>query len=361
MKKRILFVFRTSRSQILADAQKGIAPDSMLFGLNHLRTLGYHVDFFDTSYTPFNVFHYLFTPLEKLIIKDTGMGFKLDQAVLLLPRARSYDVIVCTGDSAGLPFIFLKHLGLIHNRLILLSSGLAGGLRPKVKGWVMRFYRSFFQALDYQTVYSEVERKFFMHYLKMPASKIQITPYGTDWSFFSVPTKIPRTIIAAIGIDSGRDYQTFFQAVKDLPIQAIVACHPHNVQNLDIPKNVTCEFLADYNRIRTLFQMAKVVVVPCKERYRSAGQMVTLEAASARAPIIVSAISGMTGAFRFVHKKHVYYVKPEDPKSLRQSIQYMLKNSTSAKKMGEEASQFVRDHYTSGHLAKNLAKIIDIL
>ena len=45
MKKKILYVFRTPRNHILIDTKKGLVPNSMLFGLNHLREFGYQVDF----------------------------------------------------------------------------------------------------------------------------------------------------------------------------------------------------------------------------------------------------------------------------------------------------------------------------
>lgn len=356
---KILFVYRTVRGKIAREAKQGLTPDSMLFGLNHLRKWGYSVDFFDEAFSKFNPFPYLFYPLEAAIIRKVGMGFKIGEATLLLTKLNRFDIIVCCGDSVGLPFLFFKSLGLNKQPIILLSSALAGALRPQLNSWVARFYRKILSAADVITVYAEVEGDFFRQNMHVAAKKIHYVPYGTDWQFFARKKVAERTIIAAIGVDSGRDYGTFFAAVKDLKLPTVVACHPDNIRGLTVPKNVSCEFLASPQRVREIMQTARVLVVPCRERFRSAGQMVTLEGAAAGTPLVVSAIKGMTTAFAFKHKEHLLYVPPENPLKLKQAISYLLKRPQKAKTMAAEASRFVKENYTSAHLAKNIAKIID--
>ena len=359
MKKRVLYVYRGPREVILSDALKGLTPDSMLFGLNHLRTLGYHVDFFDDAFLRLNVFKPLFFPLEQIIIRDIGMGFKLDQATLLLPKIKDYDVIVCTSDSAGLPFLFYKHLGIIKKPLIILGSGLPGALLGNQDSWVTRLYRKIFASITVIAVYSHLEADFYQNILRVPKDRICIIPYGTDWQFWQKKSNKKRTIISAVGVDSGRDYKTFFEAIRNISIPAVVLCHPDNVRGISMPKNVRCEFLVGYQRVREVFQTSRVVVVPCKEHYRSAGQMVVLEASSTRTPAIASKITGLISAFDLVDKKHLLYVDPEDPIDLRRAIEYLLKIPKRAQTLGRRASLFVRDHYTSKHLAENIADIID--
>ncbi len=333
----------------------------MLFGANHLRAWGYQVDFFDSAFSRFNIFHPLFYPLEHAIINETGMGFKLDQATLLLPIVNRYDVIVCTGDSAGLPFLLYKRLGLIKKPLLILSSGLAGALRSKPDSWVIKFYKKLYPYLDKLTVYSAVEMDFFLTHLSVPKNKICFIHYGTDWQFFAKKIDVKAELISAVGVDTGRDYKTFFEAVKDINVKVIVACHPNNVKGLTIPNNVTCKFLVNSKDIREIFARSKVVVVPCYERYRSAGQMVTLEAASAGRPVVVSAIKGMTTAFDLGHKKHLLYVPPENPGELKKAIFYLLNHPKQAEQMGKIASAFVKNHYTSKHLAKKITNLIESL
>ncbi len=358
MKKKILYVFRTPRNHILIDTKKGLVPNSMLFGLNHLREFGYQVDFFDYSYSLLNFFHPLLYPFEHAIIDQVGMGFKLDQATALLPKIHQYDVIVCTGDSAGLPFLFYKYLGIIRKPIILLSSALAGALRTHMDSWVINFYKKIIPSVDVMTVYAEIEKEFFVEKFGMPPEKIIHIPYGTDWNFFSKKNTREKTIISAVGVDSLRDYDTFFKAVRNLSEKVVVACHPDNVKGLIIPKNVACEFLVPPQRVRDIFNQSKLVVVPCKEKLRGSGHMVVLEALSAARPVIVSKIKGMTSAFSLEDKKHLLYAKPHNPSALTFAIKSILKNQRAADRMGQRGSLLVKNQYTSYHLAINIDRIL---
>ena len=110
-----------------------------------------------------------------------------------------------------------------------------------------------------------------------------------------------------------------------------------------------------------IYQRSKLAVIPCFERYRSSGQMVLLESASAALPIIASKIKGISGAFAFQDKKHLLFVDPQNPSDLRKKILYLLNNSDYSNQLGKEASKFVKNNYTTFHLAKKLSKFIDKL
>src|SRR5579872_3047268 len=159
--KKVLFVYRTKRKNIYDKWKNKKSPDSLLFGANHLKKLGYSADFFDISYSPLNIFHPLFYPIEHAIINKIGMGFKLDQAAVLFPKFHNYDVIVGTGDSAGLPLLFLKYANLIDKPIIFMTAGLAGALKGHEKTWVGNFYKKILPVADIFTSYSQVEIDFF--------------------------------------------------------------------------------------------------------------------------------------------------------------------------------------------------------
>lgn len=358
MKPRVLFVYRTRRQPVLDSWRKGREPDSKLFGLNHLRQMGYHVDFFDTAYSLFNPLHWLCYPLEHAILGQVGMGFKLDQALTLLPKFNHYDVIVGTGDSAGLPLAWLKSMGVIKPPLVHMSSGLTGALLAHPQSWVVGFYKKIFKAVDLITCYAQVEKEYFVNKLRIPEKKIKYIPYGSDYNFFAKPLGLKRSTIAAAGIDLTRDYGTFFNAVKDLDINVEIACHPDNLKGLDIPSNVKVRFLVDYLTMRKVLQKALVVVIPLREAGRSAGQMVALEAAAAGAPLIVSRVRGMTEAFDLKHNRELIYVPPEDPTSMTRAIKLLLNNPRQARLMAKTAQRYVKQHYTSQHLAQSVAECV---
>lgn len=359
--KKILFVYRTVRSKVYKDWQKGKGPDSLLFGLNHLVKMGYRVEFFDSAYSPFNIFHPLLYPFEHSIINIAKMGFKLDQALWLAPRLNSYDVIVGTGDSAGLPLLALKYFGLIKKPIIFMTAGLAGALRGKTNSWVGKFYKKILPIADIFTSYAQIEIDFFEKEMGIKKGKIIYMPLATDFPYFSRSSKLKRGVISAVGTEQGRDYNTLFEAVKDIHIPVEVACHPDNVQGLTIPANVKVRFNIPVNEVLKIYQRSRLTVIPLFERHRSSGQMVLLEAASAGLPIVTAKIQGITSAFDFREKKHLLYFVPQNPVSLREKIEYLLASPHLANSLGKQASAFTKNHYTTYHLAKRLASFIEKL
>lgn len=359
--KKTLFVYRTVRGKVYQDWQKGREPDSLLFGFNHFKKMGYDVEFFDDAYSPLNLYHPLFYLFEHAITNKIGMGFKLDQAMCLLPKFKNYDVIVGTGDSAGLPLLALKYFGLIKKPIIFMTSGLAGALKGKTNTWVGKFYKKILPIADVFTSYAQVEIDFFEKEMRIKNGKIKYMPLATDYQYFSRPSKVSREIICAVGTELGRDYKTLFGAVKNLPIQVEVACHPDNIRGLTVPSNTKIHLNIPVSEVLKIYQRSKLAIIPCVERHRSSGQMVLLETASQGLPIIASKIKGITSAFEFKDQKHLLYVAPQNSQDLRQKILFLLDNPGFASRLGKQASDKVRDHYTTYHLAKKLASFIESL
>lgn len=355
---KILYVYRTKRQPVLKNWQKGKGPDSLLFGANHLKKLGYKADFFDTAYSPINIFHPLFYLFEHSIINVTKMGFKLDQAAFLYPKFSNYDVIIATGDSAGLPLLFLKYLKVINKPIIFMTAGLAGALKGKEETWVGKFYKRILGQANIFTAYSQVEIDFFEKEMGIK-NKIKYIPLATDYEYFSLKSKTEKKIVCAVGTEAGRDYRTLFEAINNLPIQVEVACHPDNIRGLKTPSNVKVHLNIPVSQVRSLYQRSLMSVVPCKERYRSSGQMVVLESAAAGLPIVASKIHGLTTAFNFQDEKEIIYSAPNNSNSMRKSIEYLLKNKKLAITLGQNASKKAKKFYTTKIMAKRLAKYID--
>lgn len=369
--KKVLFVYRTQRKKVYQDWKKGKGPDSLLFGANHLKNMGYKIDLFDSAYSPLNLFHPLFYPLEHAVINNTGMGFKLDQALYLLPKFKNYDVIVGTGDSAGLPLLALKYFGLVKKPIIFMTSGLAGALKDKENTRVFKFYKKILPMADVFTSYAQIEIDFFEKEMGIKRGKIKYMPLATDYEYFSRQSQskagrslnknVKRNVTCAIGTEQGRDYKTFFEALRDLPIQAEVACHPDNIKGLKVPSNVKVYINIPVQEVLKIYQRSVISIVPCFERFRSSGQMVVLESAAAGLPTIASKIRGITSAFDFEDKKHIEFTKPQDPKDLRQKIITLLKNKALRQSIAKNGQALIKQNYTTYHLAKRLAEFINNL
>ena len=310
----------------------------------------------DRAFSRWNLLRWLFFSLEKIFLSAVGCGFKLDQAILLLPELRRADIIVTTADSAGLPVLFLKKIGLIRAPVVYVSFGLASSLQ-RSSLWVLRFFRAFFSSASFVISYAQSEADIFqnMHL----ARNVKAVPFGVDTNFYHEKIfQEKRTLIVSIGRDPERDYGTLFSAVDGLDLQVIVICSPRNVQNLRLPRNV--EVLQDIPEyaVREYFAKAKHSIIPINTIDRPAGQIVLLESFAMEVPTIVSSVPGIKATYPFEHKKHCYFVKPKDPKELRRAIEWILMHPHASSEMAQRGANLVRKQFTQQHFAKAMEKII---
>lgn len=360
-KKKILFIYRTRRKEIFDNWQQKKGADTLLYSANHLKNLGYSVSFFDYPYNIYNILHPLFYPLEHGIMKSVGMGFKIDQALALLPIMNNYDLIITTGDSSGLPILALKKYGLLKKPVIYITAGLAGALRNKKYSLLYNFYKQILSQADISIAYSQVEIDFFEKFMGMEKGSMKFVPLGVDYDYFSQKSSLKKNIICAVGLDSCRDYKTFFEAIKHVSVQVEVVCYPNNIKNLRIPSNVKINSFISISEVRRIYQRSIISIIPSNETFRSTGQIVFLESASAQVPVVATKILGLTTAFKLKNNTHLLYSAPQDPQDLKEKINFLLNNPRKGRIIAANASNLVKNNYTTKYLAKNLAGIIEKL
>jgi glycosyltransferase involved in cell wall biosynthesis len=323
--------------------------------------MDYDIKIFDYQYSIFNFTRPIFYLLEHKIIKSIGMGFKVDQALALLPLMKNYDVLITSADSAGLPILALKKYRLLNKPVVYITSGLAGALINKKNTYIYKFYRDLLGQANVLVCYSQVEKEFFIKYTNLKKSQLKFVSLGVDYEYFRPKKNIKKDIICAVGLDSCRDYKTLFEAVKDLNIKVEIVCHTENIKNLSVPKNVKVHTLISISEVRKIYQRSIISVIPSYEKFRSTGQIVYLESASAHIPIIATKVKGLSTAFELKDNVHLLYSKEQDAQDLKEKISLLLNSPQKRKYLAAEAANLVKNNYTSKHLAKNLANIIEKL
>jgi glycosyltransferase involved in cell wall biosynthesis len=309
----IFYLYSQPRKIWERQVKLGRMPDHVLYGLNHLRRLGHQVTYSDAGFSRFNLLKWPISPLQRWFLHRFGVGFQLDQALLLLPRLRQADVIITTNDSCGLPVAFLKWLGLLKTPQVYFHIGF------KSNPYLSRLLRQPEALIDFT-----------------------ITPPGVDTKFFRPKKLKPKFDILAVGRDPGRDYRTLFQAVKDLPIKIKVICDPKNITGLSIPANVTVKHFASYLQVRQAYWQSKIVVIPT-QKHTVSGQISLLEALACGKPVIAA----NTPALNIVST--IYY-QPERPQSLKRQI---------IKLLNHPKVQFnLPKHFSSYHFSRQLNQLI---
>jgi glycosyltransferase involved in cell wall biosynthesis len=134
-----------------------------------------------------------------------------------------------------------------------------------------------------------------------------------------------------------RDYETFIAAVRDLPVNVIIAAgspwsqRTFNVSS-ELPENVQVQSFSA-TEMRDLYRSASVVVVPVEESPRSSGITVVLEAWAMKRPIVATRTAGLVSYIQ--DGMNGLLAEPNNPDDMRAKIQSILDNPGQAARLGE--------------------------
>ena len=135
-----------------------------------------------------------------------------------------------------------------------------------------------------------------------PASSGSIRPVWSRFRSGSTPTSSDRARsvelpcdVLAVGRDRGRDWRTFFDAVRNTDLRVRVVCRPALLAGLDVPANVEVVGVVDRASYRELLASAAVVAVITETLPYPTGQSVLLEAMAMGRCCVVTAHSRVVG------------------------------------------------------------------
>ena len=358
--KKLLFLYKTPRWNTYKNWKRGKGPDTILYGANHLKKLGYKVDFYDFTFSKFNPARWIFYPIFLLIHKASGLGFKMDQALCLLPIVNSYDCIISTIDTAGLPFLWLKKLGLLKKPLIYLSIDFAFRIKSN-NNWIFNWYKGLLKYADTIICYDEAEKKI----LKKFNKNVYFFNVGIDRHYFADSKFKPKQknkemIILAFGRDRDRDYQTFVSAVSELKVKGEIVCSQENVKDVKLPSNINVSFNLSPRKLKEKIYVSDIVVIPIKNVKRPGGHLSLLDSMASKKPVIISGNKWTTSAYKFKNNEGCLYFEPENKKDLKNKINLLINNPNLSKKLAINAYRKTKI-YSTKNFALKLADVIEKL
>ena len=359
MQKKIFYLYKTPRENIYKSWELKKGPDTILYGSNRLRELGYKVFFSDISFSNLNPIKWLFYPVPVFFKIKSGIGFKLDQAITFLPIFNRYDVIVSTIDSAGLPVLMLKKMNLISTPVVYISIDFAFRLEENSTKWPYSWYKNLLGEADLIVCYSKEEQEILSKY-----NNTHFIPIGTDIDYYKIKSaksiRNKKTRILAFGRDNNRDYKTFIESIKDMNIDGIIVASPDNLKNLKIPRNTKVYFDLEAKKLKNLIISSDIVVIPVKNTKRASGQLSLLDALACKKPTIIADIPGLVNVYKLTSGKNCILYKAQDAKSLKASLEALTSGKNTMKNIAgggyKTASQ-----YSTKRFASELSKIINKL
>lgn len=356
--KKVFYVYRTARNEILKKTLRMEEPDHTLYGLNYLMKWGLKADFSDRAYSKWNFLYWIFYPLQKLLIKHFSTGFKIDQAILLLPKLKKCRIIVTTTDSAGLPILLFKKLKLINSKIIYISTGFINELYKKRYSLLASSYTRILTEADIIITHSGIEKELFIKVKPDFLDKVRFIPFGVDRSFFKkkvarypgliIKQRESKGFILSVGRDKSRDFVLLKKVASLFPQEKfIVVTSARNVSGIKFPSNVLCLYDLAYKQVKQLYFKSKLIFIPLKELNKASGQVNFLESYYAGKKIVVTNVKGIYDVYsKLVSHPNVYFYKNNSVSSAKKEISKALNNPVS-----EEL--FIRE-YSSAYYSKKI-------
>jgi glycosyltransferase involved in cell wall biosynthesis len=298
----------------------------------------------------------------RIVIRRTGIGWNIGQALRTLPRLRHYDCIFATTDSTGLPLAFLKRCGILKIPLVVASQGLCNSLDKL--GWNRWFglHKWSMEAVDHFVVYGWSEQHDLCSRFGVPPDKVSWVPFGVDLHYFS---KVMREgqqnngTILSVGRDRCRDFELLLKVAARLPFKFRLISSRGRLANLDIPGNVDVRYDLTIKELCHEYAVCRFVILPVTESSYSLATTTLMEALNLRKPVIVTrtrAAGDKDGGYGFKNGIHCRFVPVADEKALECAIRELWNDEKMCDRLATAGGEYVQ-RFTSKDLAKRVAGI----
>ena len=336
-------MYLNSRRDLLAGIERGVEPDSALYGARQLPAHGIDVRVHEPLLTraelPGSLTRVAWHARELTLPFELGRtDVVVTPLAALLPlsaRARRLPVVAL---NFGLNLIWRRSS---RARRALLRASLGSAARLVCLGESQRSELLDAAGLDPDRVVT----------MRVPIDVEYFRPTGetTDGS------------VLAVGKDLARDYGTFAAALRPLDAPATVVVHPRNLEGVELPANVTVRSRLPFEELRAEYARAGCVVLPQHPdsfEYGSEGGGLTalLEAMAMGKAVVATE--------RAVLRDYVddgveaLLVPPGDPSALREAIGRVLDDASLAASLGAAARARVERECSSAVFAEQLAPLL---
>jgi glycosyltransferase involved in cell wall biosynthesis len=342
---RVAFVYPNPREELARQVAEGKAPDTALFGQNHLADFGIDSFVYDSALRRVHAVRGLAHRVT-WIAREATLPWEL----------RNADLVV-TPLVTLLPLVARLRK---RPRVLLVSYGTAA-LWQRASRLRRALLRASLDAADGIVTISDAGRDRLVREIGVDAERVQSLPFGIDETFWRSAPPVPDGHVLTVGRDLARDYRTFAEAVDGLPVRAVVVAKNENLQGVRLPSNVEVRMHISLDELRQLYVDACCVVVPMvpdddPRGTESSGNTAILEAmACGRATVATERAS----LREYVYPDATLTTPPRDAVALRAALRQLTDRPAEAAAMGTAARRHVEERHTTLRFAQRLASVID--
>ena len=332
---RLAFLYMKGRIARLPEVERGTAPTEFFYGAIELARMGHEVEHFeiDPDYSAGlaeRALGRLWPPSSRPVKMAPGI---VTQSFRLAKELNRADCLVATGGNIAFALAALSMVGIIRKPIIGIQCGVLNFEHGVLRRAVSRMLLRRMHTLLFGDAELEPMRRFF----DLPVGAISVNSFGVDTGFWRPDPGTKRDIVLAIGNDGRRDFQTLVDAADRIPAPI------HIVTKLPLPDvlptNVTHHKgswhgaeLSD-ERVRELYQRARVVVVPLHPSNQPSGQSVTLQAMACGCPVVLTRTAGLWSRAQLTDGTNVIFVPPRDSAQLAENVSRLIADAETAARL----------------------------
>jgi glycosyltransferase involved in cell wall biosynthesis len=205
--------------------------------------------------------------------------------------------------------------------------------------------------IDKIIVWSSAQYEFGRDHLKIPVSKLVQLRWLVDQQFWR-PMQAETDMISAVGREM-RDYATLVEAIRGWNVPCHIAAKVDvgkkdpwmiDLRHADaLPPHVTVGSKG-YLDLRRLYARSRFIVIPLYPSDTDNGVTVMTEAMAMGKPVICSRVAGQRDVLE--DGVNGIFVPPQDPRALRQAIEYLWTHPEECGRMGCEGRKRIERFHT---------------
>ncbi len=335
---KTVFIFTSSREEIIQKLASGDTSDTPLRGMNHMPGAEH------------------FTIPSK--------SFK---ALFFIPRLLRYDFVFAQDNLLlGYTISLLSRIFRLKTKWLYMAINSSILIKRNMKRPFRLFIlKIFWKSYTHIICLSNEQLEDFVK-IGVPRSRLSFIPFGVDGNFFKIQdSEKEEKIILSIGRDAGRDYSTLFKVAETVSHPWTIVASKKNISDTQIvPKNISVLYDKSILEIKDLFKKTRLVVVVSKdtdvlEGSDCSGQTVILEAMAAGCAVIATRRSWIKDYF--IPEEDLILVEPNDSKALAMAIENMWNNDEKRNLIALSGQGKVTTKYTTKDFANHLEKLMNSL
>ena len=269
-------------------------------------------------------------------------------------RAAKADIVITQGPDIS--YVVQYFLRLFGYRGLHLAFTFNYPWMPK--GLQRAFHRWGFPGINRFIVFSDMERRLYHEYFKIPLERLEFLHWGVNPPDVDSPDKpmIEGDYVCAIGRNS-RDYRTFIESVKRLPeMNVVLVVNPKNLAGLDIPPNVRVMTEIPIGQAMNILAFSRFMVLPLDGRDIPCGHMTIVHAMHLGKALAATRSSGI--ADYMIEGETAMAFPPKNVDEMTKVLRRMWNDPELCRRLGEGSRAFAAEYCSEARTFIGFTRIL---